>query len=257
VSGPSGLVAGDGSSGLMSETISSPADSTPDHVAGALRRRILTGELVPGTPLREVAVAREYGISRNTFRETIRLLVFDGLVQHLPNRGATVARIGAADGRDIYAVRSVLETAAVERAVRCRPADLTMLGAALADLEKAAASRNLERLVETDLNFHRRLVDVLGSDRMSAWFTTIMSQLRLAMCIVAYVDNEYDDPAPLVEEHRRLFDAIVGADPTLATSLLAAHLEKYGSRCVAVLRERVGDERRELAAADATDGDDG
>ena len=235
----------------------SPSDSAPEQVAQALRRRILSGEIAPGTPLREVALSREYKISRNTFRDTIRLLLFEGLVHHAPNRGAVVARLGAADARDIYEVRRVLETAAVARAVTCRPVDLRPLGTALADLERAAERKHWQRLVETDLAFHRALVDVLGSIRLSALFATMAGELRLAFSIVAYADSEYDDPEPLVEEHRKLFDAMVRGDLAVATSLVTEHLEKYESRCLAVLGDgdALADRRRVPSIANRAVGD--
>jgi len=215
-------------------------ESTAAQAADILRHRILTGDIRPGSPLREVALARELGISRNTFREAIRALVFDGLVRHAANRGATVARLGAGDAHDIYTVRRTLELAALERAVASRPADLRPLGEALGDLEQAAAEHDWERLVEADLCFHRRLVDVLGSERLSAFFRTAEAQIRLAFSIVAYADREFENPEPLVEEHRDLFDVILRGRLDEARPMLIEHLAKYERRLVAVLADHEG-----------------
>ncbi|MDX6534366.1 MAG: hypothetical protein QOJ13_3341 [Gaiellales bacterium] len=214
-----------------------------------LRKRILTGAIRPGSPLREVALARELGISRNTFREAIQALVFDGLVRHAPNRGATVARLGVDDAHDIYTVRRTLELAALERAVASRPADLRPLGDALGELERAAADHDWERLVEADLCFHRRLVDVLGSARLSGFFRTVETQIRLAFSIVAYADREYEHPAPLIEEHRDLFDVILRGQLDVARPMLIEHLAKYERRLVAVLADHEG--RQAAEASDA------
>lgn len=224
------------------------SDSTAATAAETLRRHILTGGIPPGSPLREVALARELGISRNTLREAIQALVFDGLVRHAPNRGSAVAELGVSDARDVYAVRRTLELAALERAVASRPVDLRPLGDALGDLEHAGEAHDWERLVEADLCFHRRLVDVLGSPRLSAFFRTVEGQLRLAFSIVAYADREYEHPAPLVEEHRDLFDVILRGQLDVARPMLADHLAKYERRLVAVLAES---ETRPSQASDA------
>ena len=88
--------------------------STTEQAAAALRDAILTGKIPPGTPLREVALAAELGVSRNTVREAARLLGGEGLVRHQMNRGIVVAEITAADVRDIYAARAAVEAAAAE-----------------------------------------------------------------------------------------------------------------------------------------------
>ena len=44
----------------------------------------------PGVQLSEVALAQQYGVSRNTLREAFRLLARDGLVEHVPHRGVFV-----------------------------------------------------------------------------------------------------------------------------------------------------------------------
>jgi DNA-binding GntR family transcriptional regulator len=204
----------------------------------ALRRQILAGEARPGRPLREVALAAELGVSRNTLREILLVLASEGLVQHVPHHGARVVQLGVRDARDIYRVRWVIESAAVERAAS-RPAEASeYLSAAVGRLEDAAGAHDLDQLVEADLGFHRSLAAVLESDRLSALFRTIETQLRLAFSIVAFADREYEQPKPLVDEHRELHRLIVGGDVGRAKEALRAHLMKYETRLVAVLRDQ-------------------
>jgi DNA-binding GntR family transcriptional regulator len=206
--------------------------------ASALRRRILAGEIRPGHPLREVALAAELGVSRNTLREILLMLAAEGLVQHVPHHGARVVRLGVRDARDIYLVRQVIECAAIERAAS-RPLEVSeYLSAAVERLEDAAAAHDLDRLVEADLGFHRALAAVLESDRLSALFRTIETQLRVAFSIVAFADREYEQPEPLVDEHRQLQDLITGGDVARAKDALLEHLAKYETRLISVLRER-------------------
>jgi DNA-binding GntR family transcriptional regulator len=84
----------------------------------------------------------------------------------------------------------------------------------------AAAAHDLDQLVEADLGFHRSLAAVLESDRLAALFRTIETQLRLAFSIVASADREYEQPEPLVDEHRQL---ITGGDVGGAKDALVAH----------------------------------
>jgi DNA-binding GntR family transcriptional regulator len=214
------------------------SESNVGRGVSALRRRILAGEVSPGRPLREVALAAELGVSRNTLREILLVLASEGLVQHVPHHGARVVRLGVRDARDIYLVRQLVESAAIERAAS-RPLEASeYLSAAVRRLEDAAAAHDLDELVEADLGFHRSLAAVLESDRLSAVFRTIESQLRLAFSIVAFADREYEQPEPLVDEHRELQQLIADGDAGRAKEALLAHLVKYETRLVAVLREQ-------------------
>lgn len=214
------------------------SESNVGRGVSALRRRILAGEVRPGRPLREVALAAELGVSRNTLREILLVLASEGLVQHVPHHGARVVQLGVRDARDIYLVRQLIESAAIERAAS-RPLEASVyLSAAVGRLEDAAAAHDLDQLVDADLGFHRSLAAVLESDRLAALFRTIEGQLRLAFSIVAFADREYEEPEPLVDEHRQLHQLITGGDVGSAKDALLAHLAKYETRLIAVLREQ-------------------
>ena len=88
--------------------------STADQVAGLMRERILRGELKPGASLREVVIAAAIGVSRNTLREGLRILIQEGLVRHTVHRGITVTQLSSESASDIYGIRRLLEVAAIE-----------------------------------------------------------------------------------------------------------------------------------------------
>src|SRR5262249_58902866 len=88
--------------------------STTDQAADAVRQAILSGRLLPGTPLREAALAAELGVSRSTLREAARVLASEGLVRYQMNRGIVVADITGPDAAVIYAARAALELAALD-----------------------------------------------------------------------------------------------------------------------------------------------
>jgi len=74
-----------------------PVTRPADHkllsrtVADWLARRIIEGEVPPGTRLTETRVADLAGVSRSPVREALRLLAAEGLVEILPRIGAQVA----------------------------------------------------------------------------------------------------------------------------------------------------------------------
>ncbi len=220
--------------------------SAVEQLADALRERILRGELASGAPLREAAVAAASGVSRNTVREVLLLLTSEGLVQHEPHRGAFVARLTATDIRDLYTVRRVLEFAAIDAAAVDPAPDLTPLRGALDSLAAAAAAGDWLALVEADLQFHARVVDLQHSARLSRSFGAIEAELRLGFAIVAFVDREFVEPQALVDEHRRLLDLIAARRADDAKALLEEHLVGYRERLVEVIAK---ESSREPAAS--------
>jgi DNA-binding GntR family transcriptional regulator len=91
--------------------------STVDAIAAALRTRILDGELGAGERLREIELTEAYGVARHSLRSALRALAAEGLVTIEPNRGATVARLTAADAAPLFELRVALELEAARLAL--------------------------------------------------------------------------------------------------------------------------------------------
>jgi DNA-binding GntR family transcriptional regulator len=99
----------------VSRPTESPAPTSRDvgraagRVVAELERLIVTGELLPGQPIRQVLMAERLGVSRLPIREALRHLTAEGLVAHEPNVGYTVARLQQSDFDQIYLMRAALE----------------------------------------------------------------------------------------------------------------------------------------------------
>src|SRR5262245_53619883 len=91
-------------------------DSLASVAAEHLEREIIEGRVRPGERLTEEKWAAEFGISRGSFREVLRILANAGLVEILPRRGARVGSLSARDVEEIYCLREHLEGLAAARA---------------------------------------------------------------------------------------------------------------------------------------------
>ena len=88
-----------------------------DALADSLRARIMSGDLKPGTPLREEALSSEYDVARHSLRSALRTLQGEGIVQIEPNRGARVKSLSAEDVRGLSELRLALEVEAARMAL--------------------------------------------------------------------------------------------------------------------------------------------
>ena len=87
------------------------SEQIAQHIKGAL----LSGELAPGQKINEVNLANKLGISRAPVREALQLMVNDGLVVSIPQRGKFVRSLTPQEIRDNYELGGVLEGAVVAK----------------------------------------------------------------------------------------------------------------------------------------------
>lgn len=201
--------------------------STADQVADSLRRRILKGELRPGTPLREAALATSLGVSRNTVREGVRVLVSEGLLTRNVHRGVVVTALTPQDVRDVYHVRKVVETAAVLRVDLRAGGLLEEMRATLEDL--TVGSDDLAAIVDLDLRFHRLSVDAIGSPRLSAFYANTLAELRLALFEVNRADLDWRE---WVDDHAGILEALQAGRRGDCVKLLETHLDGACERLI-------------------------
>ena len=80
-----------------------------DDIALAIEEAIVSGELAPGTVLRQEQVSEQYGVSRTPVREALRRLAALGLVAGEPNRGFRVRTLSRESMWEAFLVRAELE----------------------------------------------------------------------------------------------------------------------------------------------------
>jgi DNA-binding GntR family transcriptional regulator len=208
--------------------------STADQVANLMRERILRGDIRAGTPLREVTLAASIGVSRNTLREALRVLIEEGLVRHSVHRGISVTQLSGDDVADIYHTRRLLETKAVQSA-RPKAAILDRIEVSVDRLEGAARSHDWLGLFEHDLGFHCGLVALLGSSRLDAFYGNLLAELRL---LLVAADRSSDDLGRASHEHRKILKLLRAGKGALCARLVEEHLQAAERRVAAFVLPR-------------------
>lgn len=209
--------------------------SAADQVVKVLRRLILEGRLEPDAPLREVALAESFGVSRNTVRAAIATLANEGLARHERNRGAVVVRLTAADGHDLYDARRVLEVSAADRLAMVRETQIEAVTAAYERLERAVSGEQWAEVVMADIAFHRSIVGLHGSARLLRCFKTLESELAYFMSLIRLREHEEERPEHILAEHGALCRAITERDVREARAAIAGHLAYYEERATTSL----------------------
>ena len=101
-----------------------------DDIALVIEEAIVSGELAPGTVLRQEQLSEQFSVSRTPVREALRRLAALGLVSFVPNRGVRVRTIAREELHEAFLVRAELESLATEVAAeKMTPEDLEELEA--------------------------------------------------------------------------------------------------------------------------------
>jgi DNA-binding GntR family transcriptional regulator len=186
-----------------------------------LRRDILSGRTDPGERLVEEQLTRRLGISRAPLREAMRLLAEQGLVEHIPRRGARVAILSDDDVRELYEVRDVLERHAVTTTPRGR--DLTRLREALGAIRTATDTDDRLELANAHRRFHVEVVALSGNRQLTALYEAVLVKIQLYMAVNMRREAETSDAADGVHRHERLFAAVEHGDSTTVLTALNSH----------------------------------
>ncbi|MGW0808406.1 GntR family transcriptional regulator [Nonomuraea sp. NPDC002799] len=192
--------------------------STVGALADALRGRVLSGEIEPGTSLPEQEIAASYGVARPTVREALAMLVHEGLLRRERNRSAYVPEVTLADLADLMYVRRPLEDL-MARAMTGRRAPGA--DAALDRMAAVPADAPWSEAVGEHMALHQALIEAVGSPRLERLYGTLAAETRLGLVRLREV---YTDRDVLVREHRELLDAIADGPEDAARAAVAAHL---------------------------------
>jgi DNA-binding GntR family transcriptional regulator len=217
--------------------------STAEQVAAAIRGAIFSGRLTPGSPLREIPLAEELGVSRNSVREAVRILEGEHLVRYQMNRGTAVADFSDAEIDDLFAAREVLELAGLE-ALQQRPTKTraAYLEPYLQAIEAADASGDVAASALADRAFHTALVAASSNEHVRRWYEGVRQELRLALALAEHRRNDLGrtqtKQSRESNDHRRLAKALQGSDD-LGRKRLKQHLA-YGAAELHQLRKLLG-----------------
>ncbi len=183
--------------------------------------RIIDGDLLPGAKLSQERVQEALGVSRGTLREAMQLLVRERLLVHEPSRGVFVRRLTLGDVSDLYAVRRVVECAAVRSVQVMTPDGLRRLRESIAEGQAAAATGEWDAVAAASIRFHEGLVALAGSPRLDALVSEVLAEFRLAYALMRDTQAFH---VRFLARHEEIAAAISGGDLEEAAELLESYL---------------------------------
>lgn len=197
--------------------------SLRDEAIQTLQAAIIAGELRPGIVYSAPSLAGQLGMSATPVREAMLDLVKEGLVATVRNKGFRVVELADTELDELTELRMLIEVPTVrtiaERGLSAREhAELRRLAAAI---ERSAHDRDMIAHNRADLEFHSRLLAVLGNATLVQTVRSLRIRSRLyGMAALADAGRLH----PTSHEHAELLDLIATCDPAAAEALMRRHI---------------------------------
>lgn len=199
--------------------------SLRSKVFQSMKNNILNGVYHENDELREIAIAKELGVSRTPVREALRQLELEGLVKIIPNRGAFVTGISKKDVQDIYAIRSLLEGLCAKWATdNITDEQIEALEEVILLSEfhlNRANTEQSQQVTELDGKFHETLYEASNSRILKHVLSDFHKYVRLARK-ASVADKARAEKS--IEEHKGILQAIKEKDADRAERLANEHM---------------------------------
>jgi DNA-binding GntR family transcriptional regulator len=207
------------------------------EAASRLREQIQSGELPPGTRLREVQLCEQLGVSRTPLREALRTLAAEGLVNQLPNRSMVVAELRAPDIEHLYRVFGAIEGLAGELACeRVTEAQLAEMGRLLSRMVDLHDRSERAEYMRVNQQIHRMVIDIAANPVLLSVWQQLAPRVERARAL-SNLDRARWTGA--LVEHTRMFAALASRDGPLLKRLASEHFLN-GLPYIAALRNVPG-----------------
>jgi DNA-binding GntR family transcriptional regulator len=200
-----------------------PAIAASDQdIYNRIFEAVLDRRLRPGAHLREVELAKMFGVSRTTVRQALAKLIQVGIVETRPNRGAAVAAPTRRQAQEVFELRRMLEPAiAGALAERRSPQQIIRLEKHVDKERRARGARDEAALIRMTGEFHLILAGMLGNTQVDALLHELEAMTCLSMLSYARPGASACPP----DEHAMILNAVAAGDSDRARSLMATHLD--------------------------------
>ncbi len=219
------------------------------QVAKQITRKILSGELEPGTKLPcELELCELFGISRTALRESIKLLSAKGLIMSRPKVGTKVLPrenwhfldpqllewIQDMEGAELF----LHQFLGLRKAIEPEACALASLNATVEQRKEisilfqkmtlAAENDDEASWVELDLKFHCKIFQSTGNDFFIP-FGNILSTI-----FKRFIDRSAEGGRYCLDEHKAIYDSIMTGNPIQARLASMALLNDHNQRLAVV-----------------------
>jgi len=200
----------------------------------ALREKIITLELEPGSVIDEGRLASELGMEAGSVREAVKLLAHDDLVA-FSNRGIYVTEISKPDLVQLSELRLLLEAYCARLAAERRTADDLAVLHALREEQAAVQPGAAQQLFDIDHRFHRAVAAAARNRYLSQ---ALEQFFGLSQRLWYRALPQLRGLEQAVATHGELLEAIEAGDGERAAAIMSEHVAAFYAQVHDILQSQ-------------------
>ncbi len=196
-----------------------------------IQKDILSGAIKPGTKLTEHVLCKKYNVSRTPVREAFRQLETDGLIENIPNRGAFAVGLTKREISDLFDLRCLFETKAVEWSIqRMDDNDIDSLKETMEFMEFYTLKDDAEKVLQFNAEFHGIIYAGTKDKILHKTLITYQTYLKHSAPAKSYAG---DYLRTILSEHRALFNAFETRNVAAGKKAMEIHMSQSKLRRMA------------------------
>jgi len=196
---------------------------TSSFIYEDLKNKIISGELLPSSALKEQDLADNYGVSRNTIKKVLLALEKDGLVAIEPNKGANVRSYSISEIKEALDLRATLEQFITYRSVpNLTQEEIFHMEVLLQDMDRHIKQNNLKEITNANHAFHRIISDACPNRTAVEILVSLKNKVSKYNTKTLLIPGR---AAESLQEHLEILNAIKNHDAELAAAMMARHIE--------------------------------
>lgn len=211
------------------------------YIYEELRKQILTLKLKPGSPLDEVSLAAQFGLSRSPVRDALARLISEGLVTILPNRTTLVTPFEIEDFPNYISALDLIQRAVTRlAATQHNDEDLERIRTADAVYLDAVTSGDFQAMSETNKAFHIAIAEAGKNPYFISYYEKLLGEgQRLAHLHFDYIISAASTTTRLGRDHDEIIDAIAARNPDEAEKAAHEHTMLFQRRFLAYMQQNL------------------
>lgn len=205
-----------------------------ERVVNYIKECILNGNYKPGDKVKELTIAKELSISRAPVREALQVLIQEGLVIWIPQKGKFITKLNSEQIRNSYFTGGILEGAAVAQAVDLyTDRDYKRLEAINEKMLEVTESKNsFEAFAALDDKFHKILLSKIDNDLLKEFCKRSCQGISKFLLYKYWI--AIFTPDEVYARHKKIVDALKERNADKLEKVIRAHYIDIGERITRV-----------------------
>ncbi len=200
---------------------------TVEDVFNEIKLMLYYNNIVPGQKLIYQDLALQLNTSTTPVIQALKGLRQSNLVRYIPNRGYFVAEITDTEANELFEAREALELYVVPQIIgNLTEREIKALWSAYREYRKTGIPKNRKKRMQSDTDFHLRIVKCGGNKVISDILAGVYEQLYIKYR-PEYLNEERMAEAEL--EHAAVLTAMEARDTNKVRKILKKHI-RHGKK---------------------------